>query len=225
MSTMTEIQYGSDYKTFGGFKYHLNYPDEWILNELPNTGRECKNCVGDGDNKGYGMWRGIVLGYCTNCAMDYDMGRCRGFIGCGVEAHTNSNIVRSAFEYLGEIDWDNYGDLEVNPNDTLENRAYFLEPCDEDPEELEEVEDPEEFEEVEDPEEFEEVEEFEEFEEFEEGKNGYPNEDEFYDPYEEYDENEVCLEEVDWNCITIGCGDTCDTRSPYCVKHREQYDP
>ena len=204
MSTMTEIQYGSDYKTFGGFKYHLNFPDEWILNELPNTGRECKNCVGDGDNKGYGMWRGIVLGYCTNCAMDYDMGRCRGFIGCGVEAHTNSNIVPSAFEYLGEIDWDNYGDLEVNPNDTLENRAYFLEPCDEDPEELEEFEDPE---------------------EFEEGKNGYPNENEFYDPYEEYDENEVCLEEVDWNCIKIGCGNICDTRSPYCVKHREQYDP
>ena len=210
MSTMTEIQYGSDYKTFGGFKYHLNFPDEWILNELPNTGRECKNCVGDGDNKGYGMWRGIVLGYCTNCAMDYDMARCRGFIGCGVEAHTNSNIVRSAFEYLGEIDWDNYGDLEVNPNDTLENRAYFLEPCDEDPEELEELEDPEELEEL---------------EEVEEGKNGYPNEDEFYDPYEEYDENEYCLEEVDWNCIKIGCGDTCDTRSPYCVKHREQYDP
>jgi len=246
MSTMTEIQYGSDYKTFGGFKYHLNFPDEWILNELPNTGRECKNCVGDGDNKGYGMWRGIVLGYCANCAMDYDMDRCRGFIGCGVEVHTNSNIVRSAFEYLGEIDWDNYGDLEINPNDTLENRAYFLEPCDEDPEELEEFEDPEEleeleefeefeefedleeFEELEDPEEleeFEDLEEFEEFEEFEEGKNGYPNENEFYDPYEEYDENEDCLEEVDWNCITIGCGDTCDTRSPYCVKHREQYDP
>lgn len=125
MSNMTEINDCLDYKTFCGFKYHKKFPDEWILNEKPNTGRECWNCVGNRDNKGFAMWRGVIIGYCQNCATDYDMTRGRGFIRYGVE---NDCSGPTAFDlYLGEIDWDNYGDLEANPEDTLENRRVFLE--------------------------------------------------------------------------------------------------
>ena len=195
MNSMTEINYCSDYKTFGGFKYHLNFPDEWIRNELPNTGRQCWNCVGDGDNKGYGMWRGVILGYCSNCATDYNMTRCRGFIGCGIERDCSGP---SAFDlYLGEIDWDNYGDLEANSDDTLEKRKMFLEhvniyvvDSDENDDDYDENDDDEE----EDP-------------------DGYP-EDHYYPEEDDFG-----------TCIHIGCEEGTDTGSSYCIKHRRKYDP
>lgn len=115
------IERHEGYKVFGGFKYHLNFPDEWILDELPDTGRECWNCVGKYDYCGYAMWRGIVLGYCANCALDYEGERGRGFWGCGIEM--NRDKYKSAFTlYLGEVDFESLGDLEANPEDTLENR-------------------------------------------------------------------------------------------------------
>ena len=85
---MTEITYVcNQYKTYAGLKYHVNFPNHWILNELPGTGRECMNCVGNELHRtGYAMWRGIVLGYCTNCAIyEYKGDRGAGFYGYGVE--------------------------------------------------------------------------------------------------------------------------------------------
>ena len=120
------IERHETYKTFAGFKYHLNVPDEWILNELPHTGRECWNCVGrEGACDGFAMWRGIVLGYCANCSLDYDGERGKGFMGFGVECSWNS--FESAFDlYLGPIDFDTYGDLADNEEDTIENREASL---------------------------------------------------------------------------------------------------
>lgn len=204
MSAITEINYCPDYKTFGGFKYHLNFPDEWITSELPETGRQCWNCVGNGENKGYGMWRGVIIGYCSNCATDYNMTRGRGFIGYGIEHNCDGP---SAFDlYLGDIDWTNYGDLEANPEDTLEKRIMFLEYIniyvvdpDEDPydyiEDPDDVEDPD----VEDPD--------------DEDPDGYP-EDHYYPEEDDFG-----------TCIHIGCGEGTDTGSSYCVKHRRKYDP
>lgn len=120
------IERYENYKVFGDFKYHVNFPDEWILNELPNTGRQCWNCVGKYDDCGYAMWRGIILGYCANCAEDYEGERCRGFMGFGVEALRYK--YSSAFTlYLGEVDFENLGDIEVNPEDTFENARECLE--------------------------------------------------------------------------------------------------
>jgi hypothetical protein len=117
------------YKTFGDFKYHLNMPDEWILNELPGTGRECLNCVGDrdhGDCDGFAMWRGIILGYCANCAKNYEGKRCRGFVGVGLESDLFE--YQSAFDtYLGHVDFENYGCLADNEMHTMENRKCDLE--------------------------------------------------------------------------------------------------
>lgn len=115
------------YKTFAGFKYHPNIPDEWILNELPYTGRECWNCVGrEGACDGFAMWRGIILGYCANCAGDYEGKRGRGFMGFGVE--NIDNKFESAYTlYLGTIDFESFGDLADNEEDTVENRIEYME--------------------------------------------------------------------------------------------------
>ena len=121
------IERNETYKTFKGFKYHLNIPDEWILNELPLTGRECWNCVGrPGECDGFAMWRTIILGYCGNCAEDYQGERGKGFIGLGVE--NNINDYQSAFDlYLGPVDFETYGDLADNDEDTVENRMHIIE--------------------------------------------------------------------------------------------------
>jgi hypothetical protein len=123
------IERNEHYKTFGDFKYHLNMPDEWILNELPHTGRECGNCVGNrqhGDCNGFAMWRGIILGYCANCAIGYEGKRGRGFMGLGNES--NMFQYPSAFQlYLGYVDFENYGDLAENEEHTIENRNGGLE--------------------------------------------------------------------------------------------------
>ena len=93
------IEYRDNYKTFGGFKYHLNFPDEWITCEYPLTGRECANCVGvDGD----AMWRGMIIGYCVSCAATYDGKRGPGFLGCGVESPLE-NAVSAYRLYLGDL--------------------------------------------------------------------------------------------------------------------------
>jgi len=123
MSNFTEnaIVYCDGYKTYGGLKYHLNFPDEWILDELPETGRECANCVGEETARtGYAMWRGIVLGYCNNCAFTYEGKRGPGFCGNGVEDYME-HTVRAYDTYLANIDLENVGELAANPDDTIEN--------------------------------------------------------------------------------------------------------
>ena len=98
-----------------GYKYHLKFPDRWIENECPNTGRECPNCVGE-KHDGFAMWRGIVLGYCANCAIYvYNYNRGGGFLSYGFQNETN--------DYLGTIDLETFGDLADNPENTMENLA------------------------------------------------------------------------------------------------------
>ena len=110
------IEYFPTYKTYMGFKYHLRFPDEWILDEFKDTGRNCKNCVGD-HHDGYGMWRGIILGYCANCANYNYLGRRGGgFLEYGVEYN---KMVSN--DYLGIIDLEKIGDIAENPLDTMEN--------------------------------------------------------------------------------------------------------
>lgn len=100
-----EIDEENEWKTYRGFKYHLNFPDDWILNEIEHTGRACWNCVGtciEDPIPGYAMWDGIVIGYCANCAEVYEFKRGPGFIECGLE---NTILdVPSAFDtYLKNV--------------------------------------------------------------------------------------------------------------------------
>ena len=100
---------GTDYKTYKGFKYHKYFPDEWILNEKEDTGRECPNCVGEeGDLTGYAMYNEIILGYCVNCAAEeYYFQRGCGFEDQLVECEFEG---QSAFEtYLKGVDCSTIG--------------------------------------------------------------------------------------------------------------------
>jgi hypothetical protein len=125
MTTLNTPVVFDGYKLFAGYKYHINFPDDWIMNELPYTGRNCKNCVGcDDDNDGHAMWRGIILGYCSNCAVyEYKYTRGPGFYFNAVEANSHScNVVRSAFDtYLKNINLETIGDINENVKNTIEN--------------------------------------------------------------------------------------------------------
>lgn len=118
---------------YRGHKYVLTFPDEWILNEKEKTGRECTNCVNIdecGIADGFGMWRGIIIGYCMNCA-DYDYGYSRGY---GFQGQAVENIpvivdslVAAMHTYLLLVDLGNLGNLEMNPIDTIANHTYLCE--------------------------------------------------------------------------------------------------
>jgi len=133
MSYTTEYHQDSDsitisdsYKSYRGFKYHLNFPDEWILNEEPFTGRQCLNCVGGDNLPGFAMWRGIILGYCANCALHYNGHRGRGFYAHAVEFIRSNNVGDSVFDtYLKDIDLENTGDILENPEDTMANHTQI----------------------------------------------------------------------------------------------------
>lgn len=120
------IELHETYKIFGKYMYHINFPNEFILNELPNTGRECLNCVGDGNmKKGNAMWRNIIIGYCQNCAKIYEGKRGIGFIGHGIEVFGKGSSAK--YLYLDyDIDFENLGDLSYNPEDTIENQQELL---------------------------------------------------------------------------------------------------
>lgn len=126
MSKLQEtIYYYQDEKVYKGQKYVLTFPDEWILDESEYSGRNCENC------KWYGSWRGVMLGYCFNCAKYvYHYKRGLGFVGCGVEEiydlekNTESSAEAGApatTTYLLDIDLEKIGDIRENPEDTIEN--------------------------------------------------------------------------------------------------------
>jgi hypothetical protein len=122
------IMIDEKYKTYRGFKYHLNFPNGWIINEEPFTGRECNNCVGNDNSPGFAMWRGIILGYCANCAFHYNGNRGRGFYAHAVEFIRPNNVGDSVFDtYLKDIDLENTGDINDNPEDTIENHLMMKE--------------------------------------------------------------------------------------------------
>jgi hypothetical protein len=66
------------------------------------------------------MWRGIILGYCVNCATTYCGTRCKGFNGYANEWWGNKDYESAYDKYLGNIALEKYGDLEANPYDTIE---------------------------------------------------------------------------------------------------------
>jgi hypothetical protein len=128
-----EIIYCQGYKTYCGYKYVNTFPDEWILNEKKHTGRECMNCYNidceAGIADGYGMWRGIFIGYCANCAhYDYEFTRGYGFKGQAVENipfeedEYGDKVLAASYTYLAGIDYENLGDINMNPQDTMKNK-------------------------------------------------------------------------------------------------------
>jgi len=103
----------NDFKTYRGFKYHSDFPDEWILDQKEGTGRDCANCVG---NPGHAICEGKIIGYCTQCAEEYEFKRGPGFIESGKERIMQD--VPSVFDiYLEGLDTESVYDAKVYPEE------------------------------------------------------------------------------------------------------------
>jgi hypothetical protein len=133
--TNDAIIYYDTYKMYQTYKYVLTFPNHWILNEKANTGRECANCCNinpQGISTGMGMWRGVIIGYCINCANDYGFSRGYGFQGQAVEniptkTHSLQKPIAALHTYLLHIDLNKIGNIQCNPKDTIENHIFLCE--------------------------------------------------------------------------------------------------
>jgi len=101
-------------KYYKGALYAMQMPDEWILNELPGTGRTCKKCISSA------MWRNVLIGYCEDCAMLYKYTRGPGFYSKAVEFSWRSMKTSAYNTYLKDVNLDkDVGKLEWAPQDTM----------------------------------------------------------------------------------------------------------
>lgn len=113
----TEIRCFKDFKTYNNELYALEFPDEWMKNHEQGTGPECYNCLD------YASWRGVLIGYCPNCAKRYEgFSRGIGFYGKAVEyAVKDRPLEKSAYKtYLKDADLNTIGDIDFNPSHTLD---------------------------------------------------------------------------------------------------------
>ena len=121
----TEIRYFQGFKSYNDNLYALEFPDEWMKNHQEGTGPECFNCLE------YASWRGVLIGYCPNCAEKYEgFSRGPGFYGKAVEyCVTDRPTENSAFNtYLDGAFLDEIGDIDLNPSHTLDaHRDYYKE--------------------------------------------------------------------------------------------------
>jgi len=110
----------SNYYEIDGELYTKQFPREWALKHLPYTGpKNCENC------KYYGSWNGVFIGYCSNCAEEYQQDRGNGFIDIGEEKPNDKFLKDLYYEndysakntYLKNINPDDIGD-KINLEDT-----------------------------------------------------------------------------------------------------------
>jgi hypothetical protein len=120
------------YYSYDGELYCGTFPEEWVLNHMPDTGpKECKNCAH------YGSWNGVFLGYCANCArLVYNGERGCGFIDIGRECDYNYDAGGfSVFDtYLKGVFPDDVGDKDFMDSAALQD---VQSPPDEDENDLE----------------------------------------------------------------------------------------
>jgi hypothetical protein len=76
---------GDNFYVFKGISYDKHFPIEWAMNpkKIDNDFQcgppDCLNCLD------YGSYNGVFIGYCANCAGEYDYQRGNGFIDYGEE--------------------------------------------------------------------------------------------------------------------------------------------
>jgi len=105
--------------------YTGTFPTEWAKTHLFGTGpKECKNC------ESYGMWNGVFVGYCANCALFvYNGERGRGLMGLLKEnTSKNAKSSPSIFEtYLKGVDLHKIGDKDFMDSAQMlkEVNAYY----------------------------------------------------------------------------------------------------
>jgi hypothetical protein len=129
MDTMIQIKKGnkSQYYLFNGIAYDIHFPLEWAANpkicddDFICDPSHCKNCFD------YGSYNGVFIGYCANCAQEYNYERGNGFISSGKEIKKGLDEKNSAWNtylknvILHEIGYDN------NYKKTKQSSSF--EPC------------------------------------------------------------------------------------------------
>lgn len=92
--------------TYKGVVYVGTFPEEWAKTHLKNTGpNECGNCECFGSiYHGMRLNGKMFLGYCANCAKDYNGERGRGLVGLGEENPDMSDYPSIYDTYMKGID-------------------------------------------------------------------------------------------------------------------------
>lgn len=91
------------YYTYNGAVYVGAFPEEWAKTNKANTGpNECGNCAFYGSIGEFGNKK--FIGYCANCAKDYDGERGRGLIGFGEENNIMSCYASIYDTYMKCVD-------------------------------------------------------------------------------------------------------------------------
>lgn len=89
-----QVTYHGDrrqYYEYDGVYYTATFPALWAETHAPGTGpRECKLC------NEVGYWNGVFIGYCWNCAHQYNYTRGYGFED-GIEA--SLHIIENSYHY------------------------------------------------------------------------------------------------------------------------------
>ena len=105
----THINDHGKFYSYNGELFTKTFPMDWAVNQLPQTGTECGNCLF------YGCWNGTFCMYCVDCARVYGGERGGGVYGhvhegeCGDPANPNA----AANTYLKDVTLKEIGDLEI----------------------------------------------------------------------------------------------------------------
>ena len=100
--TIHTNEYGGKYYILNGVKYHISFPLPYALSHKRGTGpEECGNCA-DFGSIGFNK---VFLGYCGNCAGDYDYSCGLGLDENGIEfpGFERSSYIRANTNYDDEF--------------------------------------------------------------------------------------------------------------------------
>jgi hypothetical protein len=100
------------YYVLNGLAYDARFPVDWVLSELPDTGySNCGNCMT------YGTYRGVFVGYCANCAEDYEHQRGCGFYASVCDDAIDLTLATNPFNtYLKDVKVSEIGDDNLHKN-------------------------------------------------------------------------------------------------------------
>ena len=110
------------YYSYDGELYTRSFPHCWAENHLTNTGpKECRNCAK------YGVWNGVFVAYCINCANMYKSNRGNGVYIYETMQEVDSTNPRSAFNtYLYGVDFEQVGDKEILDSEQVHKKNYDI---------------------------------------------------------------------------------------------------
>ena len=105
----THISDHGKFYSYNGELFTKTFPMEWAVDQLPETGTECNNCLF------YGFWNGVFCMYCVDCASLYDGKRGGGVYGhvCDGECGDPHSPTAAVNTYLKDVSLKEIGDWEI----------------------------------------------------------------------------------------------------------------